>query len=142
MRGILATLAASVAVLAAYSARGYEGQAKDTDQAKKAGEPSKEASFWMKQKLERSQNILAGLTEPDFDVLLKNAQAMRNLGFLERWARSDVPGYREQTHVFGIANDQIILAAREKNLDGATLAYAQLVVSCVNCHKLVRAAKQ
>ena len=39
---------------------------------------------------------------------------------------------------FEYANKALALAAREKNLDGATIAYIQLTVSCVQCHKLVR----
>ena len=33
---------------------------------------------------------------------------------------------------FEYANKSLTLAAREKNLDGATVAYVQLTLSCVN----------
>ncbi len=39
---------------------------------------------------------------------------------------------------FEFANKALVHASREKNLDGATLAYVQLTLSCVNCHKVVR----
>ena len=39
------------------------------------------------------------------------------------------------------ANEQLIAEANANDLDGATLAYVQLTLSCVNCHKLVRDAK-
>ena len=34
--------------------------------------------------------------------------------------------------------DEMALKAKEKNLDGATLAYLRLTMNCVNCHKYVR----
>ena len=34
--------------------------------------------------------------------------------------------------------DRIESIAKAKNIDGATLAYVQLTVNCVNCHKYVR----
>jgi hypothetical protein len=30
--------------------------------------------------------------------------------------------------------------AKDKNIDGATLAYLRLTMNCVNCHKYVRQA--
>jgi hypothetical protein len=39
---------------------------------------------------------------------------------------------------FGSANGALVRAAEDKNLDGATLAYTQLAISCVQCHKIVR----
>jgi hypothetical protein len=32
----------------------------------------------------------------------------------------------------------MVKMAKDKNLDGAALAYVQLTMSCVNCHKYVR----
>lgn len=110
-------------------------------QEKKPGEQDK-ASIWMKKKLEFSQHILAGLTEADFEKVSANAQAMNFLGYLEKWARADRPDYKRQISYFEFANQELIRQARAKNLDGATLAYNQLTVSCVQCHKIVRDGKK
>ncbi len=96
----------------------------------------------MKKKLQLSQNILAGLTESDFDKVRTNAQAMNFLGYLEKWAHADMPDYRLQVRYFDFANRELIRQARDKNLDGATLAYNQLTASCVQCHKIVRDARK
>ena len=103
-----------------------------------AQEKEKQASFWMKQKLSASQNILAGLTTADFGAIEKNAQSMLAVGFLEKWVRADTPGYRAMMKDFESANKSLVRAAREKNLDGATIGYVQLTISCVDCHKVVR----
>ena len=110
-------------------------------QEKKPSEQEK-ASIWMKKKLQFAQNILAGLTEADFDKVRANAEAMNAVGYLERWFRADMPDYKRQVSYFEFANRELIRQAREKNLDGATLAYNQLTVSCVQCHRIVRDVKK
>ena len=99
---------------------------------------AKASSIWMKQKLSASQNILAGLTKEDYEAIEKNAQSMVVVGYLEKWVRSDIPGYQKMMRDFEYANKSLTLAAREKNLDGATIGYIQLTISCVQCHKLIR----
>lgn len=95
---------------------------------------------WMKKKLELSQNILAGLTEEDYKKIGLNAGAMNFIGYLEKWDRRDSHEYKQQLGYFTFANRELIRQSKEKNLDGATLAYNQLVLSCVQCHKIVRSA--
>jgi len=56
--------------------------------------------------------------------------------------RASRPEYRTQLRLFEFADRELIRAAAEKNLDAATLAYNQLTVSCVNCHKIVRASSK
>ena len=66
---------------------------------------------------------------------------MRFLGYLEKWVRGNRLDYKQQVVFFDFANQELIRQAKEKNLDGAILAYNQLTVSCVQCHKIVRNAK-
>jgi cytochrome c556 len=108
-------------------------------------DPSAEkASAWMKQKLELSQNILAGLTKGDFEAVELNAQRMNIVNYLEKWAAADKPeyvAYKRQLSYFEMANREILRQSRAKNVEGATLAYNQLTVSCVQCHQIVRKDK-
>src|SRR5262249_25772808 len=104
-------------------------QADDKPPADK-GQPM---SFWMTKKLEYSQNILAGLATGDFDKIVANAQSMRNLSKIEGFVRGQTPGYRSQLHLFEESTDEIIRQAKKDNVEGATLAFAQLTFSCVNC---------
>jgi hypothetical protein len=103
-------------------------------------EIEKAASLWMRQKLSASQNILAGSTKADFRAMEQNAQSMLAVGYLEKWVRAGTPGYLMLVKEFDSANRALTRAAREKNLDCATIAYVQLTFSCVNCHKIVRDA--
>jgi hypothetical protein len=135
MKSKLFALTAVVITLAALFVGLSNGQEKKSADKEKA-------SIWMKKKLEFSQNVLAGLTEADFQKIDTNAKAMSFLGHLEKWTRADRPDYKEQMFYFEVANKDLLREAREKNLDGATLAYYHLTASCVNCHKIVRDVKK
>jgi hypothetical protein len=106
---------------------------------KQAADKDQPVSFWMTKKLEYSQNILAGIATADFDKIIANAQSMRNLSKVEGFVRTQTPGYRAQLHIFEESADEIIRQAKKDNVDGAALAFAQLTISCVNCHKHLRA---
>ena len=105
----------------------------------KSGEQS--ASFWMDRKLHLSQQVLAGITAGDFDKVTTSAQAMKSLDKVEAFIRGRTPGYRTQLQVFDESLDEIIRQANKDNLEGAALGFTQLTISCVNCHKQIRAAK-
>jgi hypothetical protein len=116
------------------------GRPQAAAQANKSGAQEDKASIWMRGKLTNSKNIVEGLTREDFKLVRENAETMQFMGYLEQWFRSDVEGYKGQVQAFQYANAALVKAAREKNLDGATLAYTQLTISCVQCHKIVRGA--
>jgi cytochrome c556 len=103
-----------------------------------AEEEPEKMSFWMKKKLEYSQEILEGMTAGNFEQIGKSARSMNALGYLEKWVRANSSDYRAQLRIFQSANKQLIEMADEQNLDGTAAAYVQLTLSCVNCHKVVR----
>lgn len=96
---------------------------------------------WMKRKLEFSQEILAGLTEGDFQKVNEYAHMLGFVGYLSAFLRAEEEDYKRQVTYFEFAAKELIRQSKEKNLDGATLAYNQLTTSCVQCHKVVRAKK-
>ncbi len=110
--------------------------------ARGQGAASEKASIWMRQKLRASQEILKGLSDGDFQSIGANAQSMNVMEYLERWARAGQPDYQTQLKLFEFADRELIRAASQRNLDAATLAYTQLTVSCVNCHKIVRRSRK
>ncbi len=64
---------------------------------------------------------------------------MRRLCELEGFARrKDTKAYRAQLAIFEFANDELLRNVDEKDIEGAALAFTQLTLSCVNCHKQLR----
>jgi hypothetical protein len=98
----------------------------------------KNPSIWMKKKLAYSQAILAGITAEDFDTIADNARAMKGLGKFEAFVRSRNAAYTRQLQAFDDINDEIIRQADKDNVEGVALAFTQLTVNCVNCHKVLR----
>lgn len=105
-----------------------------------AGQDAKQPeSVWMKKKLEYSKDILGGITTEDFETVERAASAMRRLSELEGFARrKDTKAYRAQLAIFEFANEELLRHADKKDIDGAALAFTQLTLSCVNCHKQLR----
>jgi cytochrome c556 len=133
----------AVAIVAGAFAAGAVAQEPKADESKAGASKTEapkaeESSFWMKKKLQYSEQILAGLAKEDYEMIAKNARSMNILSHMERWVRSSLPEYRVQLRIFENANQQLIRAADAEQLDGAALAYVQLTLSCVNCHKVVR----
>jgi hypothetical protein len=104
-------------------------------------EKNQPTSFWMQKKLDYSKNILAGITTADFDKIVENAESMRRLSAIEGFVRGRMPGYRTQLQIFEESADEIIRQGKKDNVDGAALAFTQLTISCVNCHKQLREHK-
>jgi hypothetical protein len=92
----------------------------------------------MQLKLELAQGILEGIALEDFNAISKNAEKMKTLVKVEQWLHRDTREYKGQLQIFQFANDELARFAKQKDADGAALAYVQLTLSCVNCHKHIR----
>lgn len=95
-------------------------------------------SVWMEKKLEHSQAILRGLAVADFQAVSHNAQRLKLLNRVEGFVRRRNPEYRMHLHTFSRVVSEIERQAVKENIEGATLAFNQLTVSCVECHKSLR----
>ena len=74
----------------------------------------------------------------DYEQIGKNAGVIRNLMLDEGWMIVQTEDYRRQSDEFRKVIEQLRDAAHNKNLDGATLAYVQMTMRCVQCHQLLR----
>lgn len=100
--------------------------------------PGKE---FMRQKLEHSKQALEGITMQDFALVAKHARKLRAMSQEAGWGSADNPDYLRHTVSFRRAVDALAAAADQRNLDGATLAYVKVTMSCVDCHKFIRGKK-
>ena len=92
----------------------------------------------MKIKLEHAERVLEAIAIEDFELLAKESQALSLLTQEEMFQVLVTPGYVRHSLEFGRVADSLTKAARDHNLDGAALAYVDLTMKCVNCHKYVR----
>jgi cytochrome c556 len=95
---------------------------------------------FMRAKLAHSQNVLEGLATEDFDLIERGAQELSLASLDSNWQVLQTEDYVRQSAEFRRACDSLRAAAQAKNLDGATVAWMDVTLKCVQCHKYVRDA--
>ena len=98
-------------------------------------------SDFMKVKLIHAQKTLEGLATADYDAIAKHSQAINLLCEDEKWAVVKSLEYHERTREFQRSVYAITEAARQKNLEAATVAYVDATLKCVSCHNYMRKTK-
>lgn len=92
----------------------------------------------MHKKLENSQKLLEALTLNDLDKAGRHAQELMRIRREASWmiVKSDM--YETWSNDFAGSADNIVQAAKDKNLEGAKLNYLSLTLACFHCHTYVR----
>jgi cytochrome c556 len=104
-------------------------------------EPKKEkdkVSDLMQKKLKHSQTILEGVAVGDFKKIGNSADELVLISREAEWKIVKTPRYELLSTQFRDNAEDLIKKAKDKNLDGAALAYVELTLTCVRCHKYVR----
>jgi hypothetical protein len=95
----------------------------------------------MRQKLENSQGLLAAVVTSNWADLERRSQALSRITNDPAWAVLNTPEYARQSQAFLHAAQDLVEAAKRRDLDAAPLAYASLTLSCVQCHRYVARAR-
>jgi hypothetical protein len=102
------------------------------------GEEPKTVSDLMRKKLVNAQKVLEGIALGNFKEVAAHGDELMFLSKEAEWKVYKTTQYELYSNEFRRAVDTMVQKAREKNLDGVTLAYLDLTMSCVKCHKYVR----
>jgi hypothetical protein len=90
-------------------------------------------------KLTYAQKLLEGIATAKFDKIEKSAEEMIRISKTEEWiAAHKGPRFENYSNEFQRAAETIVKKAKDKNIDGVTLAYFDLTMSCVRCHQYHR----
>ncbi len=106
-----------------------------------AGQPPTDVRIFMRAKLDHAKKVLEGLSLEDFRAIAKNAQDMALLSQASTWQVFQTAEYVQHSTDFRRSANALKEAAKNENLDGATLAYVDLTMKCVKCHKYVRSIR-
>ena len=131
MKKSVIALACLIAVVGLLAVR-----AQETPPTKKVT-PEQDVSAVMEEKLRYSHKLLDSLAREDYPELEIAAQELRRIA-REQWAANPSDEYKTQLQVFWTTLEGIESGAQRKEIDEATLAYMQMTLSCVKCHKLIR----
>jgi hypothetical protein len=92
----------------------------------------------MAAKLKHSQILLEGIAIGDFKKIAASAEELLELTKTEEWLMHKTPRYQMHSNEFQRAAETLIRKAKDKNIDGTTLAFFDMTMSCVRCHQHVR----
>jgi hypothetical protein len=92
----------------------------------------------MAAKLKHSQVLLEGIAIGDFKKISASAEELLQLTKTEEWLMYKTPRYQMHSNEFQRAAETLIRKAKDKNIDGTTLAFFDMTMSCVRCHQHVR----
>jgi hypothetical protein len=99
-----------------------------------------QVAVFMRAKLGHAEHVLEGLAVADYEMIERAAQELSLSSLDSNWQVLQTEDYVRQSAEFRRACDSLKKAAQEKNLDGATLAWVDVTLKCVQCHKYVRDA--
>lgn len=134
--GLSAILAVALATLTS------KGQAREQSSAEELRVAQAVEDSLMRQKLQRAQELLSALSLGDFDGMIQPAHELQRISLEARWSQPHSPSYAEYGDDFRSALDRVVASAEKQNIDGAALNYVQVVLTCVQCHKVVREGEQ
>lgn len=100
------------------------------------------AQSLMRQKLNNAQRLLEALSLGDYMRIQSNAEELQRISLEARWTQPHSPQYAEYGEYFRSALERIVISAENQNIDGAALNYVQVVLTCVQCHKVVREGQE
>lgn len=109
------------------------------DAAKKVDKEEKPAlSKFMRQKMQATNDIMEGLLLEDPKLINTAAKKLKEMSDAEHWRVSNDMMYRHHSEDFRSSVDKLIVASKGQSIDRAALAWFDVTLSCIDCHRFVR----
>lgn len=109
------------------------------DKARKLNPATKVASkALMQKKLHAAQSLLTGLALEDYTTIQKNGAVLTDVAKASKWHNSDKPNYDRYFNNFLDSTQYLMEQAKDKNLEGVSMGYIRLTLTCMQCHNFVR----
>jgi len=93
----------------------------------------------MAAKLKESQKLLEALALNKLDIAQKSAEELLRISKEAQFRKAvSTAKYEYHAITFQKACETVIEKAKAKNIDGATLGYLDMTLTCVRCHQYTR----
>jgi hypothetical protein len=92
----------------------------------------------MQKKLKSAHQVLDGVAMGNYKAIANGGEELIKLAKSETWQLIRSPQYERHSGDFVRATEKLVKKAKEKNMDGAALAYVEMTLTCVRCHQFVR----
>jgi len=96
---------------------------------------------FMRRKLDLSRDALKGVVTEDYALIKRTAEGMEKMSRQAEWEVFRLDEYNQMSAEFRRIARSLATQAEKKNIDAAALAYIQLTMSCVECHKYTRGVR-
>jgi hypothetical protein len=114
------------------------GQAQKSDSANSDKPDPKKVKELMHRKLENAQKVLEALTLNDLDKAARHGAALLVIQKDAEWNVHKTKEYEMWSDQFRQSAQDLVKAAKEKNLESAKLNYLGMTMACFHCHSYVR----
>ncbi|QDV20262.1 hypothetical protein Pan153_49360 [Gimesia panareensis] len=144
MRSILLVIVCGILITGGGEQRTSLSPAQATELVHVTAKPAKKTpaeekvSQFMQEKLNSSKAVLEGLVTEDFEQIQKGAQKLIEMSNATEWQVVEGPIFAQQSAEFRNAAKELQNYAKKKNIDGASLSYLHLTMTCIACHKEIK----
>jgi len=97
-----------------------------------------DVAIFMRAKLNHAQHVFEGLALADYDLIRRGAHDLALASQASSWQVLQTPEYARHSAEFRRSCEALRSAADAKNLDGAALAWMEVTMKCIQCHRYVR----
>jgi hypothetical protein len=104
----------------------------------KKDEPVGSLHRFMRQKMQASNLILEGLCMDDLKAVAMGTHTLLKMPSEARWRVSNDMMYRRYSNEFVQAVEELQKEAEENDIDSASMAWVNVTMKCMKCHKWVR----
>jgi hypothetical protein len=112
--------------------------AKDEGSDDRKDEQAEGLHRFMRQKMEASSLILEGLCTDDLKSVADGSQTLLKMPSEAKWRVSNDIMYRRYSTEFLHAVEELQKEAESNDIDGASMAWVNVTMKCLKCHKWVR----
>jgi hypothetical protein len=92
----------------------------------------------MKAKAGYAHRLLDAIVMEDFDAVREQSFRLKAVAETADWKVLDTPEYVRESDAFIRATERLVEAARNRSGDSAALAYMDVTLRCVHCHRYLR----
>lgn len=96
----------------------------------------------MKAKTGYAHRLLDAVVAQDFDTVREEAFRLRAVAQTADWNVLDTAAYARESEGFVHATERLQATAKERNGDAVALAYVDVTLSCIHCHRYVAANRK
>ena len=95
----------------------------------------------MRAKLDHTQSILEAVVTSNWQQLDRETRELARATRDPAWTVLNLPEYVRHSEAFLRATDDLIEAAKLRDLEAASLGFISLSTSCVSCHRYIARAR-